>query len=142
MKKLFYILLLINCFCSTAQKKLKCDCNEKHELMPKNCIPQKKLIHIDEYGSYNGGLNELKKNIRENLHYPKSGICISGKFYINFDIDTNGFISDLKIVKGFTTCPEYNEEAIRVINLTQGNWAPAKTEDKLVKSNYIAIVEY
>ena len=62
-----------------------------------------------------GGDIGLKKFIRENLRYPKTGECVSGKVYVGFTVDTLGNVKDIEIKKGITTSTD--EEAIRVVKL-------------------------
>ena len=62
-----------------------------------------------------GGDIGLKKFIQENLSYPKTGECVTGKVYVGFTVDTLGNVKDIEIKKGITTSTD--EEAIRVVKL-------------------------
>jgi TonB family protein len=62
-----------------------------------------------------GGDIGLKKFINENLRYPKTGECVTGKVYVGFTVDTLGNVKDIEIKKGIT--PSTNEEAIRVVKM-------------------------
>lgn len=62
-----------------------------------------------------GGDTGLKKFIQENLHYPKTGECVTGKVYIGFTVDKLGNVKDIEIKKGITTSTD--EEAIRILKL-------------------------
>jgi len=62
-----------------------------------------------------GGDIGLKKFIQENLRYPKTGECVTGKVYVGFTVDTLGNVKDIEIKKGITTSTD--EEAIRVVKL-------------------------
>lgn len=62
-----------------------------------------------------GGDIGLKKFIQENLRYPKTGECVSGKVYVEFTVDTLGKVKDIEIKRGITTSTD--EEAIRVVKL-------------------------
>jgi TonB family protein len=57
----------------------------------------------------------LKKFIHENLRYPKTDECISGKVYVSFTVDTLGNVKDIEIKKGIT--PSTDKEAIRVVEM-------------------------
>jgi len=63
----------------------------------------------------NGGDVGLKKFIRENLRYPKTGECVTGKVYVGFTVDTLGNVKDIEIKRGITTSTD--EEAIRVVKM-------------------------
>lgn len=62
-----------------------------------------------------GGEIGLKKFIQENLSYPKTGECVTGKVYVGFTVDKLGNVKDIEIKKGITTSTD--EEAIRVVKL-------------------------
>lgn len=62
-----------------------------------------------------GGDIGLKKFINENLRYPKTGECVTGKVYVGFIVDTLGNVKDIEIKRGIT--PSTDEEAIRVVKM-------------------------
>jgi TonB family protein len=62
-----------------------------------------------------GGDIGLKKFIKENLRYPKTGECVTGKVYVGFTVDTLGNVKDIEIKRGIT--PSTDEEAIRVVKM-------------------------
>jgi TonB family protein len=63
----------------------------------------------------NGGDTGLKKFIQENLRYPKTGECVTGRVYVGFTVDTLGNVKDIEIKRGITTSTD--EEAIRVVRM-------------------------
>lgn len=94
---------------------------------------------FDEYlAEFPGGKNELIKFLSENIQYPEVAKKnkVSGKSVVKFTIDIDGSISDVKIIRPMETCPECDEEAIRVVK-TMPNWTPAKKAGKTVKSYYV-----
>lgn len=66
-----------------------------------------------------GGDKGLQKFIQDNLRYPKTGECVTGKVFVEFTVDTLGVVTDAIIKKGITTSSD--EEAIRVVKLMQFN---------------------
>lgn len=62
-----------------------------------------------------GGDIGLKKFIKENFRYPKTGECVTGKVYVGFTVDTLGNVKDIEIKRGIT--PSTDEEAIRVVKM-------------------------
>lgn len=78
-----------------------------------------------------GGFEGFYKFVGKNLKYPKRAQYTNtqGKVYVEFVIDKNGNVTDLKVVKGIGSgC---NEEAIRVLALTK--WQPGRQRGKPVK---------
>ncbi len=98
-------------------------------------IAPEELIDIE--AEYPGGLKELSKFIAANLTYPQSAIDKNreGKCYINFIIEKNGAVSNVKIVKKVRRCRECNQEAIRVVKMMP-RWKPAYKNNKAVRSRF------
>jgi TonB family protein len=85
----------------------------------KSAEREKEIIYEPEtYPVFkNGGEEGLKKFIRENLHYPKNGECVSGRVYVEFTVDTLGKTKNISVKRGIT--PSSNEEAIKVVRLLE-----------------------
>ncbi len=95
------------------------------------------------YPEFNGGIKEFNKFIETNLKMPNDLVKnkIDGKVYIQFDIDTTGSISNIKVVKDIGH--NSSDEAIRVIKLTNGLWKPAIYMNKKVfQKNYSVPIEF
>jgi len=78
-----------------------------------------------------GGFEGFYKFVGKNLKYPKRAqyTHTQGKVYVEFIVDKNGIVSDLKVVKGIGSgC---DEEAMRVLGLTK--WQPGRQRGKPVK---------
>lgn len=78
-----------------------------------------------------GGFEGFYKFVGKNLKYPKRAqhTNTQGKVYVEFIVDKNGIVSDLKVVKGIGSgC---DEEAMRVLALTK--WQPGRQRGKPVK---------
>ncbi|MCX2744308.1 energy transducer TonB [Mangrovivirga sp. M17] len=79
-----------------------------------------------------GGINDFYKYVSENIVYPPAArrMGITGKVYVNFQIDTNGRSVNHKVVRGIGAgC---DEEAIRVLRKSP-YWIPGIKEGKPVK---------
>ncbi len=82
-----------------------------------------------------GGEIALKKFLQKNILYPKEAReqGIEGTVYTSFVVDTNGEISDIKILRGVGGgC---SEEAIRVIK-RMPKWKPATQKGKPVRVQF------
>jgi TonB family protein len=88
-----------------------------------------------ELAEFDGGLSELYKYIGQTLIYPKIAQRngIEGKVILSFTIDTDGSITDIKIVKSINTF--LDAEAYRIVK-EMPNWKPGKFEGKLVKTEF------
>ena len=88
---------------------------------------------VEKLAKFQGQLPDaFRKFISKNLKYPaeakKKGV--SGRVFIQFDIDTKGSVRNAKVVRGAD--PLLDAEALRVVNLSP-KWTPA--EDKGEKVN-------
>ena len=120
MKALMFMLALIFSFTTTetqAQKKTKV--YDIVEVMPQ----------------YPGGMQELMQYLAKNIKYPpkaeKKGI--EGKVMINFIVEKDGSISNVKIVRHIH--PLLDKEAERVIK-AMPRWSPGKQEGKPVRVKF------
>lgn len=80
-----------------------------------------------------GGIGEFYKFIGTNYKVPTSKDFLGGKVYVNFIIEKDGNVSDIKILRdvGFGT----GKEAIRVLELCP-KWSPGRQNGKNVRCSY------
>ena len=85
---------------------------------------------------YPGGDKALIEHIRNNLRYPRQALKknIEGRVFIQFFVDTEGNISNVKAMKSVD--PDLDNEAIRVAKSIPKKWKPAFYEEKPVRSLY------
>ena len=77
----------------------------------------------DRVAEFPGGQIEMQKYLENNLRYPKDGTtCVEGNVFINFCVNEDGSISNIKVIKGL--CKECDADAIRVVS-TMPKWKPA-----------------
>lgn len=91
---------------------------------------------VEESARPKGNIVEFYKFVADNLKYPQEAIDrgISGKVFIEFIVNKDGSLTDLKILKGIGGgC---DEEAIRVLS-TAPQWNPARQYSKAVKQKMV-----
>ncbi|NJN34050.1 MAG: hypothetical protein HC817_07160 [Saprospiraceae bacterium] len=71
---------------------------------------------------YASGQAEMYKFIKDNLRYPTDGSCVVGNVYVNFCVEADGSITNIKVLKGL--CKSCDAEAIRVISIMP-KWLPS-----------------
>ena len=98
---------------------------------------------VDEEAVFPGGMQACYAFIGKNINYPQIAIeeNLQGKCYVNFVVDREGNISDVRVAKGVTGCPECDKEAIRVVRMMP-KWKPGKKNGKDVKSRFMVPVNY
>ena len=80
---------------------------------------------VDEPARFPGGENEISRFVARNLHYPEEARDnhIQGRVIVRFVVNTDGSISDLKLLNFENT--ELGNEALRIVKLMP-KWLPAK----------------
>jgi TonB family protein len=86
-----------------------------------------KAIYDDEDPEFPGGYPALMKYIQENLIYPQDAIekNLQGRVAVKFNVDSNGKVNKVEVVRGIPECEACNQEAIRVVS-NMPNWIPVK----------------
>ncbi|GAB3716713.1 energy transducer TonB [Flavobacterium koreense] len=81
------------------------------------------------------GITDFYKHIGKNFNYTKQSekLNIKGKIILSFVVDTDGKITDIKVIKGLGY--GLDEEAIRVLSSYE-NWKPAKQKGIKVRCSY------
>lgn len=105
--------------------------------MPEIRVESDILEIVDEPAEYPGGMTAMREYLKNNMMYPMSAkeAGIQGKCYIRFIVNTDGSISDVRVVRGVPDCPECDKEAVRVVK-NMPNWAPGKRDGKVVRMYY------
>ncbi len=88
---------------------------------------------VDQLPTPMGGLANFYKNISHTLLYPTQARekGIEGKVYIQFVIQTNGEMSDFKVIKGIDDAVD--TEALRALMQIDTRWRPAIAKGEIVK---------
>ncbi len=96
--------------CSSAPKK-----NESEEFSK----------HVNEVARFPGGDSMFIQFIHSNFKYPKHCLDegLDGYVIMRFEIDTNGKVGNIRVMKGSQECPSFELEAHRVIALSPP-WKP------------------
>lgn len=85
----------------------------------------------DKEAKYPGGVIELKKFILENLVLPDCGREFLSKIHVEFVIEKDGSISNVKHLKG--GCLDFQLEVTKVVELMP-KWIPAEFKGEIVRS--------
>jgi len=88
------------------------------------------LVHVAEPATFQGDYYGF---LRKNMVYPSKAVDdnIQGKVYLEFTVEKDGSITDLKVIKPLGHgC---DEEAMRVIRMTSGKWSIPKNNGVAVR---------
>ena len=88
---------------------------------------------IEVRPEFPGGMNAFYSFISNNYNVPDSKDFLGGKVFVNFVIEKDGELSDIKVLRdvGFGT----GEEAIRVLKKCP-KWTPGEQNSKFVRCSY------
>jgi len=127
MKKILFLLLLAVCF-SSVQKIFAQNNDEK-------------TVSADQPAEFKGGEAQLYDYIEQNLNYPKDAakLNIQGKVLVNFVIEKDGSISNVRIFQGVHE--SLDNEAIRIVN-NMPRWLPGKKDGQLVRSYFTLPINF
>lgn len=113
-------------------------------------VPVKKDVDIEEdkiffsaeeQPEFPGGSLALLNFLNQNVKYPVIAIenGISGKVTVNFVINTDGTISDARILRSVD--PALDKEALRLVN-SLPRWKPGKMNGRPVRVSYSVPVKF
>ena len=73
----------------------------------------------------------FREYVHSNIKYPEEADEITGRILVEFIVEKDGSISNVKVIRGID--PLLDAEALRVINNSPANWTPAKQRNKEVR---------
>lgn len=90
-----------------------------------------------------GGEEQFRDYLNSNIEYPTRCLDegITAVITLSFVVDLQGQISQIKVVKANGSCPEFTQEAIRLIKKSP-RWIPGQLAGKYVKSRQEVKVEF
>lgn len=108
---------------------------ESHSIEP--------IANPDVQARFPGGENMFYKYLSHSLVFPARCMDdgISGTVKLRFVVDVQGKISQIKVLEENKFCPEFTNEAIRVIKQSP-KWIPAQIKGKFVNSWMIIPVTF
>ncbi len=96
---------------------------------------------LEEPAKFPGGIKAFYTFLSKNVRYPKraKGNNVQGRVFVQFIVEKDGAISNLKVVKGIGSgC---DEETIRVLKLMP-KWNPGKREGTPVRQKMIQPISF
>lgn len=93
----------------------------------------------DPIPTYPGGFTEMQRFIKQNLKYPVGTMEVQEKVYVEFVVNEDGLISDVKIAKGLTE--PFNNNALELVT-RMPKWIPAKSKGKPIRTKMVLLVSF
>lgn len=99
----------------------------------------KLFIDYERMPEFPGGYEALNKFLADNVKYPKTEACVSGRTIVEFVVNKDGSLSDFRVIKSLG--PDFDKEALRVLKLMP-KWIPGKQKDKCVRVKYTIPIKF
>ena len=92
---------------------------------------------VEQLPSFPGGESAMMEFVYKNIHYPQHEMesGIQGTVFLQFVINREGHIENVKVLKGIPGGPGCDNEAVRVIK-QMPQWIPGKQGGKAVSVAY------
>ena len=104
------------------------DTTENACIFPTEIIPQ-----------FPGGLPEMKSFIARNLKHPQGSMEVSGRVFVQFTVETDGSLTNVKTIKGIH--PLFDAEAERVVKLFP-KWIPGEMTGVKVPTRMVVPIAF
>jgi protein TonB len=97
--------------------------------------------NLDKEPVFNEGNGDLNEFIKKNIMYPKQSRKdqIEGKVYVQFVIEKNGKVTNIKILKGLNE--DCNKEVIRIVD-KMPRWKPGEKNNQPVRTFFNLPVKF
>jgi TonB family protein len=92
------------------------------------------LALVEKMPAFPGGDAEYRNFIRKNINYPSAerNSGKSGFSYVHFIVETDGTLSNIKILKGVPGCANCDREALRIVS-NMPKWIPGEQNGRTVR---------
>ncbi|MEO5584037.1 MAG: TonB family protein, partial [Flavobacteriales bacterium] len=99
------------------------------------------LAAVQEQPDFPGGMAKMYEYLHKNTKYPdmEFDAGIQGKVYIEFVVDKDGSVEDVKVRRGVS--PGLDKEALRAVK-SMPKWSPGKMNGKAVKCRFTIPVDF
>lgn len=97
---------------------------------------------VEEMPEYIDGAKAMKNFLILNVIYPEAAKLagISGTVYVEFTVEANGDITNIKVVRGIGGgC---DEEAVRVVALMKNKWRPGKSNGGNISTQMVLPIKF
>lgn len=102
--------------------------------------PNSVFVVVDQAPYFPGGSEKMLDYIIENTHLPvESEAPSEGKILVQFIVEKDGSLSDIKIIKGIKS--SYDEECRRVF-ASMPKWKPGKKGSHFVRTLYMVPLRF
>ncbi|GAB3537292.1 hypothetical protein GCM10027443_30020 [Pontibacter brevis] len=108
----------------------------------KKADTSKAYTYVEEMPEFKGGNEALLSFLGNNIKYPEAAqeAEVEGLTVVKFTVEKDGAVTNIHTVKSLS--PETDQEAVRVVKMTSGNWAPGKQNGETVRVEYTLPIRF
>ncbi len=103
----------------------------KDDVQTKAALENRIYLFVEQKAEFPGGEAEMAKFMIQNFRLPSKIEQPVGKIIFSFVVEKNGFLSDIKVIKGETA--DIDNVVIRVVK-SMPQWSSAQNNGKVVRS--------
>jgi len=115
---------------------------EQEEVTPERPDKEAPYSYVEQMPEYKGSTTALLEFLGSNVKYPAAAkdAGVEGMTVLSFVVEKDGSVTDIQTVKSLS--PETDQEAIRVVKLTSGDWTPGKQDGVLLRVKYTLPIKF
>ena len=129
------IVLLWTVFLFGQTDNVKTECKTQFDSVSNRTV----YTMVDKLPEFPGGVDSLKRFVRNNLTWPDDGCDYQGTVYVSVIVETDGYLSNKTILRGI--CEFADKEAFRIIE-KMPKWNPGKCNENVVPVKYCIPIKF
>jgi TonB family protein len=114
-------------------------CAKSNEGLSHKDVVQSRLKDTLGVAQFPGGVEAMKKYIKENLNWRQNSLTIVGTVLVSCIVTQKGELKGIKVEKSL--CDSCDTAAVQVIK-TMPNWVPVTKNGKLIESRVLIAVRF
>ncbi|WP_246000833.1 energy transducer TonB [Pontibacter diazotrophicus] len=138
----FSACLFATASCSTDEDPTAVAVQQQEKATVKRTDASKPYTYVEQMPEFKGGNEALLSFLGTNIKYPEAAqeAKVEGLTVVKFTVEENGSVTNIQTVKSLS--PETDQEAVRVVKMTSGNWAPGKQDGETVRVDYTLPIRF
>jgi len=137
----FFTCLLFTAACS-GEGETTMGAQAVEEVTPERPDSEEPYSYVEQMPEYKGSTTALLEFLGSNVKYPAAAkeAGVEGMTVLSFVVEKDGSVTDIQVEKSLS--PETDQEAIRVVKLTSGDWTPGKQDGVLLPVKYTLPIRF
>lgn len=128
--------------CSKEDESLVVQQQEEDMATAQKLNESKAYAYVEKMPEFRGGEEAMFNFLGSNIEYPEAAkkARLEGLTVVSFVVEKDGSVTEISTVKNLS--PETDQEAVRVVKLTGGNWIAGKQNGEPVRVRYTLPIRF